>query len=309
MKIIFVSSGNTKGGISPIVKNQGESIKEEGVEIDFFTIDGKGIKGYLKSIFRLREYLKNSNYDAVHAHYWISGIVASLAGAKPLIVSLMGDDIKAKVWFRWIIYIFHHLYWSATIVKSKDMYDSFKQKDVYIIPNGINLERFKPIDRELALKETGWDRDKKHILFTSNPHRFEKNFQLAKDAVALMDNNRDIELHFLVDIPNEKISYYYNSANVVVLTSLWEGSPNAIKETMACNIPIVSTNVGDVKEVISSTKGCFISSFNPTDFALKIEDALNYNKRTEGRENIKYLKSNLIAKKIIKIYKNITIKD
>ncbi len=304
MKVIFISSGNTQNGISPIVSNQGESLKKEEVEIDFFTIQGRGAKGYIKSIFRLRSYLKNSNYDVVHAHYWISGIVTSFAGAKNIVVSLMGDDVKAKRWFRWIIYLFYRLSWSKTIVKSKDMYETFGQKDVSIIPNGIDMNRFKPIDRDIALKVTQWNIEKKHILFTSNPNRVEKNFKLAKDAITYI-GNQEIELHYLVDIPNEQIPYYYNSADVVILTSLWEGSPNAIKETMACNVPIVSTNVGDVKDIINRTEGCFISSFEYKEFASKIEKALKYNKRTNGREAIVHLKSDVIAKKIVNIYNDI----
>lgn len=304
MKVLFVSSGNTKDGISPITKNQGESLKQEGIELEYFTIKGGGAKGYFKYIFKLREHLKHNSYDIIHSHYWLSAIVASLAGAKPIVVSLMGDDVKPKSRFKWIISIFHHLSWSKTIVKSQSMYNSFGQKDVAIIPNGVNMNRFKPIDRAVALKETGWDRTKKHILFTSNPKRVEKNFKLAKDAFALLED-KSLELHYLVNIENEKIPYYYNAASVVILTSLREGSPNAIKETMACNIPIVSTDVGDVKDVISKTEGCYISSFNHKEFALKIKKALKFGKRTTGRVDISHLKSELIAKKIIDIYKEI----
>ncbi len=304
MRVLFVSSGNTKDGISPIIKNQGESLKQEGTNLEYFTIKGGGVKGYLKSIFKLREHLKNNSYDVIHAHYWLSAIVTSLAGAKPMVVSLMGDDVKAKAWFRWIIYFFHHLSWSKTIVKSQDMYNSFGQKDVAIIPNGVDMNRFKPIDKEIAIKETGWDITKKHILFTSNPKRIEKNFKLAQDAFNLL-KDENLELHYLIDIPNEKIPYYYNSASVVILTSLWEGSPNAIKEAMACNIPIVSTNVGDVEDVLSKTEGCYISSFDYKEFASKIKKALNFGERTTGREDIVHLKSKTIAKKIIDIYKEI----
>ena len=301
MKILFISSGNTKSGISPIIKNQGESLKEQGIELEYFTIKGGGVKGYFKAITTLREYLKNNTYDVVHAHYWLSAIVASLAGAKPLVASLMGDDLKAKAWFRWVIYFFHHLSWSKTIVKSKDMYDSFRQKGVAIIPNGIDMSRFQPIDKEIALAETGWDRTKKHILFTSNPKRIEKNFRLAQEAFDFIEDE-SLELHYLVDIENEKIPYYYNAASVVILTSLWEGSPNAIKETMACNVPIVSTNVGDVKDVLSNTEGCYLSSFNYEEFASDIKKALSFGKRTTGRADIAHLKSELVAKKIIDIY-------
>jgi glycosyltransferase involved in cell wall biosynthesis len=304
MRVLFISSGNSKNGISPIIKNQGESLKREGIEVEYFPIKGKGVKGYLKSIPRVREHLKNNSYDVIHAHYWLTAIVASLAGAKPMVVSLMGDDVKAKFWFRWIIYIFYYLFWSKTIVKSKDMYKTFGVKDVYIVPNGVDMSRFRPIDREIALQEVGWDNKKRHILFTSDIERIEKNFKLARDAFEYIGDD-SLELHYLKNIPNEKIPYYYNASSVVILTSLWEGSPNAIKETMACSIPLVSTDVGDVRDVISKTDGCYISSYDYKEFASKIKRALEFKRRTTGRDDIEYLKSNLIAKKIINIYKGV----
>ena len=305
MKILFVSSGNSKNGISPIIKNQGESLKEQGLELDYFTIKGKGVKGYLKSISTLKGYLKdNGSYDVIHAHYWLSAIVASLAGSKPMVVSLMGDDVKAKRWFKWIIYFFNFFSWSTIIVKSKDMYDSLGLKKAHIVANGIDMNRFKPIDQSVAIKELGWDSEKRHILFTSNPQRVEKNFKLAKEAVDII-NDDSLELHYLKDIPNEKIFYYYNASDVVVLSSLWEGSPNAIKESMACSRPIVSTDVGDVKDVLSKTAGCYISTFEPKDMASKIEKALKFKEQTTGREDIQYLKSELVAKKIVEIYNSV----
>jgi len=302
MRVLFISREHRKTLLSPIVKNQGESLKEI-VELDFFTIKGRGVKGYLNSIFTIREYLKENQYDIVHAHFWLSGIVASLAGAKPLVVSLMGDDVK-KNRFKWVIPLFGYFFWSSIIVKSKDMYNALKIKKAHIVPNGVDMSRFIPIKREVAMDKLGWDREKKHILFASDPNRVEKNFQLVEKALAFLDNN-NLELHYLKDIPNEDVFYHYNASSVVLLSSLWEGSPNAIKEAMACNVPIVSTDVGDVKEILSQTKGCYISSYDYKEFASLIGKALDFNKRTTGREDIKYLKSELIAKKIVDIYKNI----
>ncbi len=304
MKVLFVSSGNSKSGISPIVKNQGESLKKEGVELEYFTIKGKGLKGYFKGIFELKKHLKTKEYDIIHAHYWLSGITAAFAGAKPLVVSLMGDDVKASGLFRIIVSFFYYLFWDKTIVKSKDMYKTFGKKNVAIIPNGVDLEKFRPIEKKFALEVTGWDETKRHILFTSNPKRSVKNFSLAKEAFDLIKDD-SLELHYLVNIPNEKVPFFYNSADVIVMTSLWEGSPNAIKEAMACNIPIVSTDVGDVKDVIANTKGCYISSYDPKEFADSIKKALLFNNRTNGREKIRALSSENIAKKIIALYKTL----
>ena len=301
MKVLFISSGNATSGISPIIKSQGESLKKEGIELDYFAIKGKGLKGYLTSISELRKILKTDTYDIVHAHYWLSAIVASLAGAKPIVASLMGDDVKASPYFKWIIYLFYYPTWSSIIVKSEDMHHALNIKKANIIPNGVDMNRFKPIDKAVALNEVKWDERKKHILFTSNPSRVEKNFELAQQAFDEI-NDENLELHYLKDIPHEKIPYYYNASDVVILTSLWEGSPNAIKEAMACNVPIVSTHVGDVEKVLSKTEGCYVSSFDPKDFASKIKSALDFKERTTGRDDIDYLKSENIAKKIVEIY-------
>ncbi len=96
-----------------------------------------------------------------------------------------------------------------------------------------------------------------------------------------------------------------NASNLLLLTSFSEGSPQIIKEAMACNCPIVATDVGDIKEVIGNTEGCYITSFNPDDVAAKIKLALDFNKRTNGREKIKPFDNELIAKKIYKIYTRI----
>jgi len=303
MKILFVSSGNGKTGISPIILNQGESLKEQKIELEYFTIKGKGVKGYFKSIFMLRKYLKNNSPDIIHSHYSLSAFVASLAGSKPLVVSLMGSDVKSKVWYKWMIKIFNYLFWQNVIVKSQDMYNDIKINNTYIIPNGINMDRFKPIPKKIALNKLGWDSSKKHILFTSSPKRVEKNFKLAKEAYNLLAN-KNLELHYLENIPNVDMPFYYNAADVVLLTSLWEGSPNAIKEAMACNRPIVSTDVGDVKQVLTETIGCYITEHNSEKISEKINLALNYS-QTKGREQITHLDDILIAKKIIEIYKKI----
>ena len=91
----------------------------------------------------------------------------------------------------------------------------------------------------------------------------------------------------------------------MLLTSLWEGSPNVIKEAMACNCPIVSTDVGDVKKIIKNTQGCFITSFDPRDVSIGITKALRFGKKTNGREHIKHLDDKIIAKKIINLYQTV----
>jgi len=300
MKVLFVSSGNSVYGISPIIKNQAESLSRK-IEIDFFTIGKKGVFGYLKTIPILKKHLKNGNYDVIHAHYSSSAYVASLAGSKPLVVSLMGSDVMGKPYYKYIIKLFHALFWSNMIVKSKLMKDKVGYKKAEIISNGVNMDKFSPIKKEDALAKLNWDTSKKYILFAANPSRYVKNFDLAKRSFDLL-NIEGYELKVLENIPNDKMPYVYNASEVVLLTSLWEGSPNVIKEAMACNIPIVSTDVGDVKNVIGRTEGCYITNYDEDDVKSKIRKALEYSKRTNGRNNIKHLSDKKIADRIVEIY-------
>jgi teichuronic acid biosynthesis glycosyltransferase TuaC len=306
MKVLFVSSGNTKAGISPIINNQGLSLQKNGIDVTYFTIIGKGVKGYTKSIKVLRHLLKTHTFDVVHAHYSLSAFVASLAGAQPLIVSLMGSDVKSKLYFKYIIKLFDRYSWSKTIVKSEDMKLSLGIKDVFVIPNGVDYEKFRPLPKEICKNELGWDTSKIQILFAGSPKNKVKNYPLAQAVISLLAEN-DYELKVLDNIPNEKMPIYHNAADVVMLTSLWEGSPNVIKEAMACNRPIVSTDVGDVKSLIQNTLGCYITDSNPQNISRKIKIAVQIESCTIGRMDIKHLEESTIAKQIIDLYQAISI--
>ena len=186
MKILFIASGN-HGAPSPVIQNQGDALVSEGVIVDYFLIKGKGIKGYLRNVMPLRKYMKVHQYDAIHAHYSLSAFVASLAGVKPLIVSLMGSDVKASGTYKFIIRLFAWLFrWKAIIVKSNDMYRSLGIKRAIIIPNGVNMDRFQPMDKTECQKRLGWTNNKqqttnaiRHILFPADASRPEKDFALV----------------------------------------------------------------------------------------------------------------------------------
>ena len=302
MKVLFVSRGDLIDGISSIVKNQGDSLIDRGTEVTFFTIKGAGIKGYLKAIPILKKYLKVNSFDIVHAHYSFSAIIASMAGASPLVVSLMGSDLNNNRFFRFFIKVFTKFFWQNIIVKSDAMKKTLGSNKALVIPNGVNFKKFKPIDKLIAAKNLNWNISKKHILFAANPDRLVKNFKLANNALTILADEM-IELHYLKNVSHDDMPLYHNASDVVLLTSIAEGSPNVIKEAMACNISIVSTDVGDVSEIIGKTSGCYISNFEPNNVAERLKEALLFKNRTTGRNDIQYLEESIVADKIINIYK------
>ena len=310
MNILFVCSGNSQNGISPIVFNQGESLKKEGVNIEYFTIKGKGLKGYLKNILPLKKQIKANKYDLIHAHFSLSAFTASLAGASPLVVSLMGSDVKSKNSFIKLIKMFNYIFnWRLLIVKSSDMKTSLGIKSSVVIPNGVNISKYYPENIKKSQEKINWNTSKINILFAADPSRFEKNFNFTQEAVNKI-KTPTIELYTLVNIPNSDVPQYLNAADIILLSSLWEGSPNIIKEAMACNKVIVSTDVGDVKMLFGNEIGLFINPININEYIENIEKALIFiktNPYSNGRNRIIDLKldDKSIALTLIEKYKNI----
>lgn len=310
MKVLFVSSGNSKYGIVPFIKSQGESLIANGVKLEYFTIKGKGIIGYLKSVFPLRKTITSKKYDIIHAHYSLTAFIASFSLfflKIPLIVSLMGSDVNSNYFEKILIKLFNSLFWNSVVVKSEDMKNKIKLKDAEIIPNGIDFSIFKPLNQLEARDKVGFDKNKKQVLWLADPNRYVKNIDLAKKAFSLVKEN-SCELKIVHGIRHDEIPIYLNACDLLLLTSRWEGSPNVIKEAMACNLPIVTTNVGDVELIINYTEGCFVVDQNVNEMALAIRECIAFNDRTKGRGKVKWLDSNLIAKKLINIYKD-TLKE
>jgi len=308
VKVLFVSSGGTYNRLSSIIANQALSLRKLDVSVEHFLIKGSGARAYLSHILKLNKHLKSNRYDIVHAHYALSGIVSALSGAKPLIVSLMGSDVLGLSWQRLFSRIFSRFFWDSTIVKSEQMKKTLKGFQVSVIPNGVNMSSFRPLSN-LEISKEILTMKKPLLIFIGNPSRKEKNFSLAKQAI---DRLKNIELNFLTlsDIKNELISNYMNAASVFVLPSLWEGSPNAVKEAMACNCPVVATDVGDVRWLFGDEPGYFIADFTPEDFAAKIKMALEFSKkhrRTNGRKRIIELglDSESVARRLIGIYNEV----
>jgi teichuronic acid biosynthesis glycosyltransferase TuaC len=307
MKVLFVSSGNSRSGISPITKNQGDSILKF-AQVEYYTIKGKGLKGYFKNIFKLRRYLRNNKFDIIHAHYSLSGIVATLAGARPLIVSLMGSDVKASLFVAFLIRIFSK-FWKCVIVKSEDMKSTLRLNSAIVIPNGLDTSKFRIINKQEAQAKLGWLPDKRHILFAANPARKVKNFPLAETAFnRVCDHNS--ELHVLVNVSQDEMVFYYNAADIVLLSSLWEGSPNVVKEAMACNRPVVTTNVGDIEFLVGSqTRGVFVTDHSVEVYSKCLHEAIQFcrdGQISDGRERIKALglDSESTAQKIVSLYQS-----
>lgn len=300
------------------IKSQIDSIRRKGIDIEILFIDAWSSRfAYMKAVGRLWRKVRTGSYDIVHAHYGFSGIIARMQWRVPVIVSFCGGDILGNPDIRERRSLSSRIYTAGSqilahfvpvvIVKSEEMRRRLmKQSNVYVIPNGVDFNKFFPENRSTARKRLGLDPRKKIILFPSNANWIRKGAELARAAVAALNGRHDVEFITLYGQDPATVPVYMNASDAVIMTSMWEGSPNVIKEAMACNIPIVSTDVGDVKEIISDCSGCFIVRRHVKDISRKLHKVLSEYDRTNGREYIEALEIGKIADRIIDLYSQLS---
>ncbi len=317
MRVLHVVSSwptAQKPFVKPFITSQIDSLRQAGVSVDVINLNAtRNTLNYVSGMYRIMSRSRRQRYDLIHAHYSYCGWSARLQGKVPVILSLMGSDLygianegggqtPAGLLNIYSTRVLVKLM-DTVIVKSARMKEMVDARHVYVIPNGVDFTKFKPasfgMNRSAASSE-------KRILFLGNPQLRRKNFPLAFQALEIVKKKYPgarLESAFGVD--QDKVVELMNSAHLLLLTSLQEGSPNVIKEAMACNLPIVSTDVGDVGEVIGSTDGCYITTFAPDDVAEKVIKVLDRGVRTNGRDMIRHLEINKVARRIIGVYESV----
>ena len=304
MKVLIVCSYNS-GRISPFIQDQVIELEKLGVKFDFFLIKGKGTLGYLSNLIRYYKRILSFNPDLIHAHFGFSGLLACLQIWKPVIVTFHGSDINNK--FNRAVSKIVMLLCSKSIFVSHNLKLAAGSKDGIVIPCGVDLNIFKPIDKVWAREKMKINSDKKIILFSSSFDRPVKNSELAIKAVGSVS---DVQLIELKNFSRYEVALLMNAADVCLLTSFSEGSPQFIKEALACNAIVVSTRVGDLSEYADDLFGFFYLDFTldscvkALNMALNCESfLLNFDSRNKVRQRFD---NNIIADKLFKLYFSIS---
>jgi glycosyltransferase involved in cell wall biosynthesis len=286
------------------VGDQVASLRRLGVEVDVFFMNGRANRlNYLWAYPRLWITLRKKRYDVIHAHYIFSGLVARAQWQAPVVLTHHGPEVFmtyerhfcriATPWF------------DRVIVVSPEMKHRLAYDDAVVIPCGVDMQRFSPIDRDDARRRTGLPLDRKLVLWAGEFFRPEKRYEIVEEAMRrLAAEDPDVELVLLSGRPHADVPVFMNAADVLLLTSDAEGSPMVIKEAMACNLPIVSTAVGDVPDVIAGTDGCYITAQDPADVVANLRRALAFGRRTSGRQAIAHMEIDAISRRIIALYED-----
>ena len=302
MRVLIVARCKN-GRYAPFITEQVDAIEKQGVECRYFGVDGKGIVGYLRQIPKLRKAIREFHPDIIHAHYGLCGLLANYQRKVPVITTYHGSDINAPKAFRFSKKAIRRSRFNI-FVSQKNVETARPQKDFALIPCGINLEDYPMMDKADARRQMGLEPSGKYVLFAGAIDNHVKNAPLAKAAVQLVPEAKLLELK---GYSRWQVATLMQAVDAFLMTSFTEGSPQVIKEAMACGCPIVSVDVGDVRERIEGIDGCFISDRTPEALADSLKKAFAFDGRTEGRAAIvnNALSNPIIAARIISIYKKL----
>jgi glycosyltransferase involved in cell wall biosynthesis len=186
---------------------------------------------------------------------------------------------------------------------------SYPSADVHVLPSGIDLRKFRPMERMAARGELGFAGDTAPwVLFSSlgGTARSVKRFPLARKAFARLQRDLpDAKIKFLSGVPHERVPLWVNACNVVLLTSTHEGWPNIIKEGLACNVPFVSTDVGDLAAIAAVEPSCFVTAAEPEALAECLRSTLRQESPCNLRRHVEPMELEAIARQLLDIYEKV----
>lgn len=286
------------------VQEQVDEMRLRGLDVDVLIVGGKRRKlSYVEGTRRFLTHIRRRDYDLIHAHYVFSGVIARLQRKTPLVVSFHGGG-EMVGWVGWLCRALTPLA-DAVTVTSLEHKARLKLKDAHVIPCGVDFRLFRPLPMEVARRRLSLSMNKKIVLFAGIP-RPEKRLDLIQSAIdRLRRNEKNVELVVATGLPHRRIPLYMNASDVLVLASDEEGSPVVVKEAMACNLPIVSVDVGDVGRIIGDTEGCRICRRDPEDMASALGVVLKNRKRTNGRDAIRHLSLDITVDALLGVYRGL----
>lgn len=304
------------------VRQQVEGLREAGLSVEVLHIDrtAKGMGVYSTAGSDIVDAVKTVQPDVVHVMY--GGILSEIATRRcnDAVVSLCGSDLfgevsKSKVriaagWLGVQASLYAARRASAVVVKSEQMRSELakhvRREKISVVPNGVDLEIFKPMSQAECREKLGWNSDIKHILFAGHPNNPIKRYSLAQAAMEkFSESGIRAELHEMRGVPHAQVPVWLNAADALLVTSVHEGSPNIVKEALACNLHVVSVDVGDVVERIGRIDGCQICQGDSLHLAEGLRNALAFRGEFYGRAAVESLSLDRISRRLIALYQDV----
>ncbi|HET9199222.1 MAG TPA: glycosyltransferase [Solirubrobacterales bacterium] len=286
------------------VRDQVDEVRRRGIEVDLFEF-ARGRGEYLPATRRLRALLRRERFDLVHAHYGLAGWVARLAGARPLIVTFHGTDVRHHL----VGHLSRRLAWRLDLVAgvSRALFEPEDGRPGLpavpgsaVLPCGPDLRRFEPIPRQRARRRLGLDPEGRYLFFPANPARPEKRHDRAAEVAAACE----ADLLTGGSIEPDAMPLWLNAADAVLVTSDYEGFGMAAVEALACEVPVLSTDVGIAPYALGGIDGCLCARFDAAAWAAVARRHLDSpDPRVAGAGRAATLSAAAMAERVIEAYR------
>jgi len=300
------------------VRRQVESLRALGLDCEVIFVDGSASRWcYVRESLRMmRLNLSSRRPLLVHAHGGETAVVARWYMRGPVVASYCGDDllgtpradgsITGASRLRRLILRSHARVMARTITKSAEMERALpapaRRRNV-VIPNGVDRSVFFPMPREEARRRLGWPLGDRIVLFAADPAVGRKRYWLAEAACRETERSvGPVRLETASRALPSDMPILMAGADCLILTSAIEGSPNVVKEALACGLPVVSTPVGDVVEILSDVDPSWVCAAEPTSLAVGLADCLTQRRRSNGWERSVSLSQEHIAERLLDLY-------
>ncbi|WP_415380805.1 glycosyltransferase [Halosimplex sp. TS25] len=290
----------------PFFEQQVEVLERNGVSCTVVPVPGgtreRSLADYVRFYARVLEAASGPDFDLVHANYGLTAPAALAQPIRPVVLSLWGSDLLGR--YGTVSEQCARLA-DATVVMSEEMATDL-DGDYTVVPHGIDTDRFAPEPQDDALEAVGWDPAASHVLFPYDPSREEKNYPRAERVVERASEAVDdeVELHAVSGVPHEDVPTYMNAADAMILPSEREGSPNAVKEALSCNLPVVATPVGDVPTILDGADGSHVGD---TDEGLAdaLAEVLTATDSPNGRERAREFGLDRMGRDLLGVYDSV----
>lgn len=319
MRVLYIVPLGPEGTVSMVfAHSEIERIAATGIETAVFQYRTSARPDRLfRQILAIRSRIRQLKPDVVHAHFGtITAFATVIAADVPVVITFRGSDLNPSPSDGLIRNAIQKLlsntsarFARAVILVSRDLRARlwFDHPNAHVIPTGVDLDLFKPGSRTAAREKLGWSLDERVVLFNAGASPRVKRLDLAEQSFELLRQRiPNVSMKVLRGVtPHDDLPLYMNAADCLLLTSDFEGSPDIVKEALACNLPIVSVDAGDVRERTSGVKGTAIVARDPEAIASETARILDLNERSNGRDKIGELDSGKIRDAVIEVYREI----
>jgi len=297
------------------VDRQVDSLKRMGLKVSIFDVGvHQSAICSFRRLLNLRQIVQQVKPDLLHAQYGTLVALVAAFGGKPLVISFCGNDLQPgatvsplRMRLGFLLSNLAALRARKLICKSEELRNAlwWRKKQAVVIPSGVDLELFTPGSKKSSRDELGWKPDRPMVLFSSGRDHRMKGFDLVKNAMDIVRLHiPDCEMHVISNVEPQRMPIYYRAADALVCASIREGSPNVVKEAMACNLPVVSVRVGDVAERLSGVYPGEVVSRDAKSIADAVVKVLRKRQRSNGREHLEHLSLDRIATRVLQVYRS-----